>query len=182
LTATLTWGHSPAAVVYGMSDQSGDVSKRVELKRAANRSRGRRGDRWVTPDPYGSRGCREARDASYADGGIGFRLVGPISASARAIGAINEDRVSRRSCGPRRRTGRGRTWFSVSWECGNLGTERGDAGTPVAHSASPEREGPTGEAHRERRSRPRGRAGVVGAIRGRLGVTNPRWDLLRSGR
>jgi hypothetical protein len=130
-----------------------------ELKGAANRSRGRRGDRWVTPDPYGSRGCREVRDASYADCGIGFRLVGPISASARAIGAINVDRASRRSCGPRRRTGRGRTWFSVSWECGNPGTERGDAGKPVAHAASPERGGPTGEADRERRSRPRGRAG-----------------------
>ena len=75
---------------YGTFDQSGNVSEWNDLDGAAAPSRGRRGDRWVTPDPYGlSRGFREAADASYADGGIGFRLAGPALESATAIDGID---------------------------------------------------------------------------------------------
>ena len=80
---------------YGTFDQSGNVAEWNDLTGAAGASRGRRGDRWVTPDPYGlSRGFRETWEPSYEDGGMGFRLAGPALASTTTIGVIDEGRAA----------------------------------------------------------------------------------------
>ena len=94
---------------YGTFDQSGNVAEWNDLTGAAGALRGHRGDRWVTPDPYGlSRGFRETWEPSYEDGGRGFRLAGPALASATALGVIDrrpatedsEDHPPQRSVGP----------------------------------------------------------------------------------
>ena len=65
---------------YGTFDQSGNVSEWNDLTGAPGAYRGRRGDRWITPDPYGlSVGFREVSDTWLEDSGMGFRLAGAPS-------------------------------------------------------------------------------------------------------
>ena len=62
---------------YGTFDQSGNVSEWNDLSGEASSTRGRRGDRWVTPDPFGlSREFREVGDTWLENSTIGFRLAG----------------------------------------------------------------------------------------------------------
>jgi len=73
---------------YGTFDQSGNVSEWNDLTGVAGSSRGRRGDRWVTPDPFGlSRGFFEVGSPALEDSSIGFRLGASLVSAVPEIDA-----------------------------------------------------------------------------------------------